>query len=356
VSILFLQKRPIRAGAQTSLARMVDSTPLRVLDPAVLLGGGGWLEEQLRRQKVPVMVTDFPSPRALKTRLLGLGGWARQAAAVLKARSISPAALIANDHQECPLALALAHVLGVPVLGILRTPGMTRGDFDKYHCDRCQGLMGEGGELRARICGWTTKRVGLFEEGFTEVEFMPLKPWPAACPRRLIAIGSEAPRKGFTDFIEALHLLEARLPDFPGFDCEFTGSQPPGSAALLARPTRSTFRFLGRVEGFAGLVRGHDLAVHPSRAETFGMAPVEAMLAGTPTLVSVTGVVGGLALPEAWKSPPGDIGALADRLAALWQSWPALDLADVQAQIRRGFHIDHTAGFVRAELDALGVR
>ncbi|MDZ4288135.1 MAG: glycosyltransferase family 4 protein, partial [Prosthecobacter sp.] len=258
---------------------MVDSTPLRILGPAVLLGGEGWLAEQLQRQQVPVLTTDFPSPRAMATRLFGLGSFARRVAASLHSNSIQPTAIIANDHQECPLALSLSKTLGrVPVLAILRTPGMTRGDFDKYHCDRCDGLMGEGKELRQRLTEWTTKPVGLFEEGFTESEFMPPKPWPPSCPQRLVVIGSEAPRKGFTDFIEAVHCLEIQLPGFPGFRCDLTGSPPSGSDALLARPSRSTFHFLGRVEGFAHLVRQYDLAVHPSRAETFGMAPIEAML------------------------------------------------------------------------------
>lgn len=359
VSLLFLQKRPIRAGAQTSLARMVESTPLRALRPVVLLGDHGWLEEELGRRKVPAMVAHFPSPRALKTRLFGLGSFARQVAGRLLALPgvEKPRAIVANDHQECPLALALSQVLGgVPVLAILRTPGMTQRDFQKYQCNACHGLMGEGGELRERLTRWTSKPVALFEEGFNESEFMPLKPWPPQCPRKLLVAGSEAPRKGFTDFIEALQRLEQRRPDFPGFQCDLTGLRPEGAEALLARPMRSTFQFLGRVEGFAKLARGYDLAVHPSRAETFGMAPVEAMLAGTPTLVSTTGVVGGLtSLPPAWVFPPGDIATLADRLEHLWASWPALDLAAVHAEIRTSFHIDHTAGFVRSSLAGLGV-
>lgn len=337
---------------------MVESAPLRTLKPAALVGGVGWLTEQLVRQAVPFVSTPFPSPRALTTRIFGLRSFSKRLLPVLKENYIEPAAIVANDHQECPLAQAISQALGgIPVLAILRTPGMTRADFDKYLCDRCDGLMGEGKELRQRLTGWTKKRVSLFEEGFTESEFMPAKPLAPACPPRVIVIGSEAPRKGFTDFIEAIHRLEARHPDFPGFHCDFTGSQPSDNEALLARPTRSSFHFLGRVEGFANLVRQYDLAVHPSRAETFGMAPVESLLAGTPTLVSVTGIVGELALPAAWTFPPGDSETLSHRLAMLWQRWLELrpDIPAIQTQIRGSFHIDHTAAFVREELQALGL-
>jgi hypothetical protein len=335
---------------------MVDSEPLRSLKPVVLLGGEGWLGEQLARQQVPVITTSFPSPRSFAARVFGLGFFARRVRRELERRSIRISAIVANDHQECPLALALAQASGgVPVLAILRTPGMSRRDFQKYQCERCDGLMGEGAELRQRLTKWTEKPVALFEEGFVEAEFMPPKPGVGNCPTRLIVIGSEAPRKGFTDFIRAVDEMEAKHPDFRGFHCDFTGTAPAGSEALLAQQRRSSFQFLGRVEGFAQLVRQYDLAVHPSRAETFGMAPIEAMLAGTPTLVSVTGVVGELGLPPAWTFPPGDIASLAERLSALWKQWPelALDLEGVQAQIRKAYHIDHTAGFVRDALAAL---
>ena len=353
MSILFFQKRSIRAGAQTSLARLVESSPLRPMNPVALLGGAGWLSEELQRQGTPALITRFPSPRALMSRMLGFGMFARRVIGMLHSRAVTPAAIIANDHQECPLAFALAEKLGgIPVLGILRTPGMSRADFDKYGCDRCNGLMGEGTELRERVQAWTSKDVGLFEEGFAEAEFLPLKVWPAACPKRVLVIGSEAPRKGFLDFIEAVRRLEAEVPAFPGFECDFTGSRP---ADLPQGPTRSIFHFLGRVDDFPSLVRRFELAVHPSRAETFGMAPIEALIAGTPTLVSLTGEARRLALPGDWTFPPGDVSALSDRLAGLWRRWPALDLQALQAQVRHGYHLDRTAGRVRHELLKLGL-
>lgn len=354
MNVLYLQKRPIRAGAQTSLARLVSSAPLRDLNPVVLVSELGWLETQLRRQRVPVIVSRFANSRTLTARLLGLRSWARGIVRTAASMELSVQAIVANDHQECPLALALACELGgAPVLAILRTPGMTRRDFDKYRCQRCDAILGEGTELRERVSRWTRKPVGLFEEGFGEWEFEALRPWPASCPRRLVVIGSESRRKGFTDFIEAVGRLESADPGFPGFDCDLTGKLNDEIAVLLRKPFRSRFKFLGRVEAFADLVRSYDLAVHPSRAESFGMAPIESLIAGTPTLVSVTGVVGELALPSAWTFPAADIAALAQRLAALWRDWPRLPMAEVQEHIRRRFHIDRTARNVRAHLEAV---
>jgi len=354
MNVLYLQKRPIRAGAQTSLARLVESSPLRELNPLVLLGERGWLEARLKQQGVRTLVSRFASSRSLAARLFGIRPWARSTAGKLRNLSFSPQAIVANDHQECPLAFALSSALGgIPVLGILRTPGMTQRDFEKYECERCDGMMAVGRELQDRLGQWTRKPVELFEEGFNDSEFKPPRSWPTSCPQRVIVLGSESPRKGFTDFIEAVHRLETAHPDFPGFDCDFTGTRTGEILGVLTRPHRSRFQFLGRVEAFSDRVRQYELAVHPSRAETFGLAPIESLIAGTPTLVSLTGVVCELSLPCEWVFPPRDIVALTERLAAFWRDWPLLPIARVQEQIRSRFHIDRTAGRVRAQLQKI---
>jgi glycosyltransferase involved in cell wall biosynthesis len=338
------------------MARLARSVVLQDLRPAALLGGDGWLSGHLQQAGVPVAVTDFPSPRSLRTRLLGLGGFVASAVSLLRERGIRPSCLVANDHQECPMALALSQALGsIPVLAILRTPDMSRRDFVKYRCGGCQRLMAVGEEFLERVRSRAGHPVSLFQEGFSEAEFLPPRPLPPRCPRRLLVSGSEVPRKGFADFIAAVLKLEADHPDFPGFQCDFTGSEPDEARAWLARPARSTWRFLGRVEDYPSLVTGYDLVVHPSRNETFGLAPVEAWIAGTPTLVSLTGAIVRLDLPPAWTFPPRDIDALAARLWGLWENWPVLlpDLGGVQGRIRSRFHIDQTAVLVRREIDTL---
>jgi glycosyltransferase involved in cell wall biosynthesis len=230
---------------------------------------------------------------------------------------------------------------------------MSQSDFERYNCDACEGLMGEGNELLAQIRNWTSKSVVLFEEGFEEAEFLPLRPRAVVCPSCILVIGSESLRKGFGDFIDALRLFEKRRPDFLGWECHLTGSRTARFAAMLSQTMRSKFTFLGRREDFSELVRQYDFAVHPSRAETFGMAPIESMLAGTPTLISETGIVSELVLPPAWTFPPADVETLSRRLEFLWEFWPPLDFSHVHAQVRNRCHINHTASVVRAEIETI---
>jgi glycosyltransferase involved in cell wall biosynthesis len=232
---------------------------------------------------------------------------------------------------------------------------MSRRDFDKYACVRCDRLMTVGAELTARVRSWTSKPLSVFQEGFCDEEFHPPLPWSNEFPQNILIMGSEAPGKGFTDFIQALDQVEMRYPDFPALNCDFTGATPVNAEKLLGAPRRSRFRFLGRVDGFSQLVRGYRLAVHPSRAETFGMAPIEGILAGVPVLVSETGAVSGLGIPSAWSFPPARPDLLAERLAGLWRHWETsrFEFGKLQERIRQSYHIDLTASSLRQTLASL---
>jgi len=355
--VLFIQKRSTRAGAQTSLARMMRSSLVKDLQPAVLMGSAGWLQDHLKNLDIPVVESHFPRLRRLHTQLVGLGGFGKTARRLLSEKGIHPRTIVANDHSECPLALELSRYHGgIPVVGILRTPGMTRRDFEKFRCEGCDRLLVVGEELRARAQAWTDKPLILFEEGFAGEELHQPLPWQAEFPERLLVIGSEKPRKGFTDFIHALDLLEEKYPEFPALQCDFTGGMPD-DALLMKKPRRAHFRFLGRVNEFVQLVRKYPLAVHPSRAETFGMAPLEAMLAGVPTLLSVTGAADQLDIPGIWKFPPSQPEQIAARLEALWLDWPedGTDLENLQLGIMERFHIDQTVAAAYRTLGPLGI-
>ena len=93
----------------------------------------------------------------------------------------------------------------------------------------------------------------------------------------------------------------------------------PGADALRAAAGPDV-RFLGRVGAgeLAALRAGAAVAVVPSRyEEILPLAALEAMAAGLPVVASRAG---GLAeiVPGAGLHPPGDVAAMAARIAALW--------------------------------------
>ena len=130
--------------------------------------------------------------------------------------------------------------------------------------------------------------------------------------RFALAAGRLAPEKGFADAIDAARL--AGLPlviagDGPnadelreraaGADIRFTGALPPAELAAL------------RSQAGAAIVASRF-------AEILPLAALEAMAAGLPLIAADTGGLSE-AVPDEGLYRPGDSGALAERLRALWQ-------------------------------------
>lgn len=91
------------------------------------------------------------------------------------------------------------------------------------------------------------------------------------------------------DLIRAMPALSAEFPAalllLLGSGCELASLQRAAAEAGIA----DRVRFLGEVEEVPAVLANTDLFVLPSSREPFGMAPVEAMAAGVPVVVTRTG-------------------------------------------------------------------
>lgn len=345
--LLFIQNRPKRAGAQTSLYRITRCKSISALSPVILTASHGWLNEALEENNIPQFSSPWPSPRSLQARMGGLKKFANKIVQNLAADGRFPRAIVANDHQECLVALAISRALGgIPVMAILRTPGMSKRDFAKYQCGDCTAIFPRGKELTARVQAWTARPVYCLEGSFTDEERFPAIELPPAFPERILVAGSEEPRKGFSDFIDALAIVEQEHAKFPALQCVMTGNAP--DSPTQEYDFRSQFEYIGRINHFIEYARGFSLAIHPSRSESFGMAPLELILAGIPTLVSRTGVIDQLGLPDAWCFEPESPRDMADRIAKIWRRWPdtGFDIPSTQQRLLENYHISHTADLI----------
>lgn len=137
-------------------------------------------------------------------------------------------------------------------------------------------------------------------------------------PEETAALFVGTPAKGLDTLLEALRPVAAE----ERIRLLVVGS---GDPALYLRPIRrfraeGFTRFLGHQKEIAALYAASDLFVFPSRYDTFGMAALEAMAAGLPTIVSVeAGVheivrdgIDGLHLPD-----PRDPARLRETVLAL---------------------------------------
>jgi glycosyltransferase involved in cell wall biosynthesis len=125
-------------------------------------------------------------------------------------------------------------------------------------------------------------------------------------PLRLVAIGRNAPEKGFDVLVRALHGIDAQLDVFGA------GTEVLTSDRVRGHGARS------RDEIGRALTSAHALVV-PSRNEGLGLAALEALAAGRPVIASA---VGGLVETvedgvDGILVPPDDVEALAGALREL---------------------------------------
>jgi glycosyltransferase involved in cell wall biosynthesis len=271
---------------------------------------------------------------------------------VLAERAIKPTIVHANDHQEGLLALDIARRLGAGTAVVLRSIAISRSDYLKYRCNEYDTVLAVGEELQARARSWDPGReIELIHDGLAPEDFAPPRPTAARAPSRILVIGSAQDLKGWHDLFGALLQLR-RAGTLPATMFDFTGAQPQLGAAdaELSRLVGACCRFLGRTEKFKDLVLGYDLAINPSRMESFGLAALEVLAAGIPLLSSRTGVIERVQERAEMLFAPSDPAALAEALHRMFTRWSELDFGVVRAQelIRQLFPIEREASSLDA--------
>ena len=342
--VAFIQKRAHKAGAQTGLARLLGHPDIRRLDPVLIVSEVGWLTEEVRKIGVKVVLESFPSSRSVPARLLLNRLFARRVKKKLEAVGYKPDIIQANDHLEGLLALELSAATGAASSILLRSPWMIENDYWKYKCDRFDVVAAIGEALCASARAWDRrKEIRLVHDGLCESEFGPAKVRCEEFPSRVLVLGSPLKSKGWADFSEALYLLEQKT-KLPFTVADFTGVKPDSALNDLKadRLRTVTFNFLGRVAEFRELVLQYDLAVHPSRGETFGLAAMETVAAGVPILSSRSGVIEQVLDRDHMLFEPHNPESLAEKLEYLMTHWSRLDfgVSEAQEAIREKFGID----------------
>ena len=171
--------------------------------------------------------------------------------------------------------------------------------------------------------------------------------------RYLLSVGSDHPRKDLPTLLRAFARLAADDPDL----LLVKVGEPGDGEAPFGERTRAEIAALGlgRRVLLTGAVGRDDLVawyagatalVMPSRAEGFGLPPLEAMACGAPVVVSSAGALPEVVGDAGLVVPPGDPDALAAALRRLLAD-PAL------AASLRGRGLARAAGFTWERAGAL---
>jgi glycosyltransferase involved in cell wall biosynthesis len=169
--------------------------------------------------------------------------------------------------------------------------------------------------------------------------------------RYVIAVGAVSERKNLGTVLTALARLD------PSIRPMLLAAGPPGegSATIHATVDRLGLRGEARFPGFVDhadlpvLVGAARALVHPSRAEGFGLTPLEAMAAGVPALVSDVGAVREVVGDAAVVLPPADPDAWAEAIeAVVTDDDHHRSLVDAGRARQARFTWDHTAAATAA--------
>jgi glycosyltransferase involved in cell wall biosynthesis len=338
---LFLQRRSGKAGAQVALARLITNPAMRALNPVLVTMQKGWLTEQCTKAEIPYLIRAFPKSRSWKGRLFANRAFGLDMLHAVRGRGWNPTLVQGNDHLEGLLAQEVMRCAQIAGVIFLRSSEMTKRDFFKYRCDRFDLIYAVGEELATKAKEWSPNaEIHLLDDGVEESEFYPPKAKTVKFPMRVLVVGSESQYKGWADLAEAVDKLEQDQ-KFPELTFEFTGKAPDPrlNDMHLSKSRKSKFIFIGRAENFADLVRQYDLVIHPSREESFGIAPMEILAAGVPLLCSRVGAIAKIRNATEWLFAPRNPNDLAFKLAFLHDNWTKIvpDTANCQTQIRRQF-------------------
>ena len=124
-----------------------------------------------------------------------------------------------------------------------------------------------------------------------DIESMPQRPTPVRDLHRWIYVGKVVAAKGVPELLEAFALAAKSEPELRLTilgDGALVGALK-ARAQELDVAARVTFHDAVAPEQVFEFLHEHDLLVHPSKSETFGMTTVEAVSAGMPVLVTKCG-------------------------------------------------------------------
>ncbi|HPR78270.1 MAG TPA: glycosyltransferase family 4 protein [Candidatus Limiplasma sp.] len=346
-TVFFIQKSPALAGAQKSLLRLMQ-TLNENYQPVLITGSEGWLATESCLAGIPVIVHPFPSSRSLKALLIGNRQFAREVAEECRKYELSGCLVHGNDHIQSLSALAIAKALQAPSVLTLRTPVMTRRDFFKYGCHRHRHVVAVGHDLHQKVCGWRSSQPPqLIENGVAATEISSPIKLASTFPSSVVVPGTTKPRKGWRDLVDALVLLEKQG---RGTDIEFVllgndyGQNVMGTVGA-ARLKIFRIRHLPLSIDFKKNVSTFTFAVHPTRAESFGMALVEMLAAGVPVLTSCTGIAPRIVTSPRFLFEPQNSVDMAEKLGSLMADFSGADQMVMHAQeiIRNQYCVTRTA-------------
>jgi glycogen(starch) synthase len=279
-----------------------------------------WADEQVRRMRAALPTGQIEAP-LVHAHTGHFGG-------VMAVELARPdARIVVTEH-----ATFLRRAFGQPA---------ARQQYAKV-LDRADTVLCVSRSLREQIANEFPRYAHKLQVVPNPIDFdrFAVRPAPPAAPTRWLYAGRILDHKGVLTLVDGFAKVAA---EDPGVTLTMVGN---GKAEDDVRRRVKKHGLVGRVDlrppvepdEMTPLLHEHDVLVHASRAETFGMTIVEAVATGTPVLVAesegpsetlsgLDGVAGKL------FGVSKDPTVLVDGYRRLCELWPTLDLAAARARM-----------------------
>lgn len=300
LTVLYIQRRPHRAGAQVSLAQFLPHLPQTGITPLVAVEGEGFLTEHCASYGIPFFVGHFPPWRSPLSWTAMWPFFYRRIRKFLKTEAPRGVDVVhGNNVGEGGLTVTLAKGLSCVSVVHVRDGFAGQERFLKYRGGEANGVIAISKRMYEQATAWKGIRHLELIHDCVDASFFAGQNDTASAALshdmkrvNILVVGTSDLRKGWKTVAQALatvsksvrertrwiFLGRTRDDEIRAIEAILDGCSPPVDRV-----------FLGHREAVASLYRNVDLVVMPSHRESFGRTLIEAGLFSRPLVSSRVG-------------------------------------------------------------------
>ncbi len=344
MNILILQKNTNKAGAQHALFRILSSNEFNQHNIVVICSLKGWLTEELKKLNINNIILKYPSIKSISGKLFRISRWTNNIHKTLIKMNFNPDIIFANNHIEFPYVLKIHKKFELSkTLVYFRDSYMKKNDFLEFKCDMADIKITVSKVMKDKLpfCD----NVEIIQDGLLQNEFYPIKEKNHFFPKKVLLIGTPSLIKGWDIFFKAIKniYLKNNTIIFEKIVC--TGI--PNNQQLKkynltnAEIKKFNINFSEKFDNLAQEARGYDLAIFPSRKESFGLSPLEILAAGIPLISSKTGIIENVIKETSFLFEANSVKSLESTILNLYTNWNDINfnLKEMQNAIRTNYLI-----------------
>ena len=335
MNILILQKNTNKAGAQHALFRILSSAEFRKHDIVVICSTEGWLTHKLQELDVTNIIKKYPSIKSITGKLFRIYNWTNKISKKLKSIQFYPDIILSNNHIEFPYALKIQKKFNKSKTMIyFRDSYIKKHDFKKFQCEKANIKITVSQSMKDML-NYCNDLI-IIQDGLLEKEFYPTIAKKIFSPKQILLVGAPTFIKGWDIFFQVIKNIyrDNNIIISEKIVCTGIPNKEQFNKYNLTTHEIKKFNivFSKKFENLAYEARKYDLAIFPSRKESFGLSQLEIIAAGVPLLSSKTGIIEDVIKQADFLFEVDSTKSLETKILNLYNNWKDINFNFEQSQ------------------------